>query len=312
MIEPEYFRGRRVLVTGGGGFLGGAVCAALRASGAEVIAPRRSEADLTEQAAVRALVAQARPQVIIHLAAACGGIAANQARPAEFLVDNALMGLLLVDAARRAGVGRFVLISTTCAYPQDAPMPLREETLWHGPPNAITGPYGMAKRLLHEAIVQCHHQYGFDGITLIPTNLYGPGDHFDDATAHVIPALIKRFVEAAAAGAAEVVCWGTGEATRDFLYVADAARGILLATARHADPQPVNLASGVETPMRALAAAIAEATGFGGAIRWDATRPEGQPRRVLDTRRAASFGFTATTSLADGLRATVAWAQQRR
>lgn len=311
-IEPAFYGGRRVLLTGAHGFLGRHLARQLRASGAEVIGPGRAEADLTEQADVRRLLAAHRPQTVIHAAAACGGIAANVAEPGRFLYANALMGLMLLEESRRAGVEGFTLISTTCAYPEDAPMPLREADLERGPPTAATGAYGLAKRLLHEAVRRYRAQYGFSGITLVPTNLYGPGDHVEPDRSHVVAALIRRFVDAAEAGAGEVVNWGTGRPTRELLHVRDAARGIALATARHAAPEPVNLGTGVETSIAALAQMIADAVGFRGAIRWDATKPDGQPRRVLEVSRAKAFGFEARIPLAEGLAETVRWFRATR
>lgn len=306
-IEPEFYADRVVMVTGGRGFLGRSVCATLRAAGARVIALGRADGDLTEQADVRRLFAAHAPSVVIHLAAACGGIGANVASPGRFLYANAAMGLAVIEAARRAAVEVFTLISTTCAYPRTAPIPLREETLWDGPPTGATGPYGMAKRLLHEAVRQYHRQYGLTGITLIPANLYGPEDHFDPENSHVVAALVRRYVEAAARDAEAVINWGTGRPTREFLHVRDAARGIVMATARHRDPQPVNLGTGVETSIAALAGMIARSAGYTGRIEWDTTRPDGQPRRSLDVSRARAFGFEAQIPLEVGLAETVAW-----
>jgi len=311
-IEPHFFAGRRVLVTGGHGFLGRNVVACLRASGAEVIAPRRTACDLVEQAQVRALLSEARPRQVIHLAAACGGIGANVANPGRFLYENALMGLHLIEAARQAKVEKLVLISTTCAYPQDAPLPLSEDSLWDGKPTGATGFYGMAKRLLHEAVAAYGHQYGFNGVVLIPANLYGPEDHFDPAHSHVVAALIRRYVEATDAALPEVVNWGSGRPSREFLHVRDAARGIVLAAAAHADPAPVNLGTGIETPIGQLAEMVSRAAGYPGVTRWDTTKPDGQPRRVLDVSRAQAFGFRAAIPLDQGIHETVAWFRQHR
>lgn len=306
-IDPDWYRGRRVMVTGARGFLGRYVCRQLAASGADVIPLGRADGDLCEQADVRRLLAARRPRAVIHLAAACGGIGANVERPGEFLYANALMGLMLLEESRRAAVEVFTLISTTCAYPEHAPMPLQEDTFWDGPPTHATGAYGLAKRLLHAAIVRYREQYDFEGITLVPANLYGPGDHIDPARSHVVPALIRRFCEAADRGAPEVINWGTGRPTREFLHARDAARAIALATARHRDPRPVNLGTGAEVAIAELSRLIADAAGFRGAIRWDATKPDGAPRRVLDVERARVFGFEARIPLADGIRETVAW-----
>lgn len=299
------------MITGATGFVGRHLCALLEPTRAALTPLGSTDGDLTDRAAVRRLFAAHRPDHVIHLAAACGGIAANLARPADFLRDNTLMGLHLIDEAHRHRAG-LTLVSTTCAYPQRAPMPLREDTLWHGYPAAATAPYGIAKRLLHEAIASYHRQHGFDGITLVPANLYGPGDHLDPQRSHVVAALVRRFVDAADTGARAVTCWGTGDATRELLHVRDAARGIALATARHRDPAPVNLGTGVETSIRALAETIAAAAGYPGAIEWDTSKPQGQPRRVLAVDRARAFGFEATVPLADGIDELVAWYRATR
>lgn len=312
-VAPDFFGGRRVVVTGGRGFLGRWVVRQLLASGAEVSALGRSDYDLTEQAAVRALYADLRPHLVVHCAGAVGGIGANVANPGRYLYENAQMGLSVLEEGRRAGLEKLVLISTTCAYPEGAPMPLREETLWDGPPTGATGPYGMAKRLLHAAVESYARQYGVQGVVLLPANLYGPEDHFDPEQSHVVPGLIRRYVEAVESGAQRVVNWGSGTPTREFLHVRDAARGIALAAAHHADPAPVNLGSGVETPIRALTERIAALTGFAGEVAWDTARPDGVLRRVLDTRRArAGFGFEAQVDLAAGLAETVAWFREHR
>ena len=306
------FAGQRVLVTGGGGFLGRWVCALLESLGAEPYAPRSAEFNLSEQAQVRALFRDAQCPIVLHLAAACGGIAANLADPGRFLYENALMGLLILEEARLSGVKKLVLVSTTCAYPEGAPIPLREDQIWEGKPTPATGAYGLAKRLLHEALATYRAQYGFDGVTVIPTNLYGPGDHFDPERSHVVAALIRRFVEATERELPEVCNWGSGRPTREFLHVADAAVGILRAAKDYSDPNPVNLGTGVETSIAELSSLIVSATGYGGEVRWDTTRPEGQPRRCLDVSRAAGFGITAQISLADGLQESVDWFRQPR
>lgn len=311
-VAANQWAGRRVVVTGGRGFLGTWTCRQLAAEGAEVTAIGRADFDLTDQADAGRLFAELRPDVVIHAAAACGGIGANVANPGHFLHANAVMGLHLLEAARRAGGVPIVLISTTCAYPESAPLPLREETLWEGRPTGATGPYGLAKRLLHEALDAYHRQYGQPGVVLIPANLYGPGDHFEPENSHVVAALIRRFVEATDAGAAEVVCWGTGTPTREFLHVADAARAIALLATRAPDPAPINLGTGVETPIRDLARLIAAAAGFQGEVRWDASKPDGQPRRSLDVQRARALGFEARVDLAAGLAETVAWFREAR
>lgn len=301
-------RGRRVAVTGAGGFLGKAVCRELKRYGAAVLPVLRRDFDLVEQARVRALYAELKPDVLVHGAAACGGIGANVASPGEFFQRNALMGLMLLDEGRLAGLEKFVLISTTCAYPADAPMPLREESLWQGRPAQATAPYGLAKRMLHEACAAYETQYRLSSAVLIPANLYGPEDHFEEARSHVIPALTKRYEQARVDQADQVINWGTGEATREFLYVDDAARGIALACACNTSAEPMNLGTGQEVRMRELASLIAELTGFAGETCWDDTKPEGTKRRSLDVQRARrTLGFEAKTSLRDGLRATLDW-----
>lgn len=317
MAEPAGVApvGPRTLVTGGNGFLGRFTVAALRAAGHEVTAPRSRDYDLTEQAAVRAMLADNRPRVLVHLAAACGGIGANVANPGRFLYENALMGLMVLEAARQAGVERLVLISTTCAYPQDAPLPLNERDFWSGPPTGATGPYGMAKRLLHEACATYERQYGFRSAVLVPANLYGPEDHFDEANSHVVPALIRRFVEAADRGLPSVTNWGTGRATREFLHVRDAAAGIVAAAdlARPLDAAPINLGTGRETSIAELTQTIAAAAGYRGEIAWDTSKPDGQPRRFLDVSRArAVLGFEARVPLAEGIAETTAWFRAQR
>ena len=299
--------GQRVLVTGARGFLGRYVVSAAEEAGAVPLTPSRAQLDLTDQRLTEAYMREERPQAIVHLAAECGGIGANVENPGRYLYANALMGLILLEAARQVSVDKFVFISTTCAYPQDAPIPLDETMLWDGRPAKATGPYGMAKRLLHEAIDGYQRQYGLSGVVLVPANLYGPGDHFEDSRSHVVPALIKRYVEATDENLDAVVNWGTGRPTREFLHARDAARGIILALARHCDPHPVNLGTGVETSISELATQIARAAGYEGRLEWDTTKPDGQPRRSLKVERARGFGFESTTTLADGIDETVQW-----
>jgi GDP-L-fucose synthase len=298
----------KVVVTGGNGFLGRHVCRELGRRGHQVVPLGRGDYDLTEQSAVRSLFADLAPEIVVHLAAAVGGIGANVANPGRFLADNALMGIMLLEEARKADVRRFVLTSTTCAYPKDAPLPLREADLWSGPPVGATGPYGMAKRLLHEAMAGYARQYGTRGAVLILANLYGPEDHFDLETSHVIPALIRRYVEAAAREDPSVTNWGTGTPTREFLHVADAARAIAIAAERQDDPAPMNIGTGQETSIADLTRLVAELTGYRGDVTWDTSKPDGQPRRYLDVSRARELlGFTASISLRDGLRETIDW-----
>jgi GDP-L-fucose synthase len=301
--------GLRVCVTGGAGFLGRYVVDLLTKRGCrEVSVPRRREFDLTTVEAVRRLYAEAAPDIVVHLAAVVGGIGANQAQPAQFFHDNLTMGVNLLHEAWRAGVRKFVAIGTVCAYPKHAPVPFREEDLWNGYPEETNAPYGLAKKMLLVQAQAYRQQYGFNGIYLLPVNLYGPGDNFDPASSHVIPALIRKCVEARDAGSPEIVVWGDGTATREFLYVEDAARGIVDATERYDGAEPVNLGSGTEISIRDLAETIARFTGFSGTIRWDASKPNGQPRRRLDVTRARdSFGFQARVTFDEGLRRTVEW-----
>lgn len=309
---PVELRGKRIVVTGGRGFLGQHVVRALEAEGAEVTPLGRRDYDLIEQVDIRRLYAELDPEIVIHLAAAVGGIGANVAHPARFLYENALMGLLLLEEGRRVGLEKFVLISTTCAYPKDAPLPMREADIWGGPPVGATGPYGVAKRMLHEAVRTYKQEHGLNGIVLLLSNLYGPGDHYEEDKSHVIPALIRRYIEAIEAGAPSVTNWGTGSPTREFIHVHDAARAIVLAAARHDDPAPVNIGTGVETSIRALTEEIAALTGYRGAVAWDATKPDGQPRRFLDVSAARGFGFEAQIPLKEGLRATIEAYRARR
>jgi GDP-L-fucose synthase len=310
----DFWAGRRVLVTGGSGFLGSAVVARLQAAGAsDVIVPRSAEADLRDRTQTADLFAESRPDLVIHLAAKVGGIGYNQVHPAELYLDNLLMGTYVVEEARAHGVAKTVLVGTVCSYPKEPPVPFHEESLWDGYPEETNAPYGIAKlaQLVHAQTAR--EQYGQNVTYLIPTNLYGPGDKFNPAVSHVIPALIKRCVEAVEEGADHIELWGTGSASREFLYVDDAADGIVLAAERYDDPDPVNLGTDHEVPIRDLVVDIAAATGFEGEIRWDTTKPDGQPRRRVDATRAQErFGFAATTPFATGLERTVAWYRDHR
>jgi GDP-L-fucose synthase len=300
---------KRVLVTGAGGFLGSHVVARLREGGCtKLITPTRSEFDLTRGDAIERLFQETQPEVLIHLAAAVGGIGANERNPGRFFYENAIMGIQLIEAARRHGTQKSVIVGTICSYPATVAVPFREDDIWDGYPEEVTAPYGIAKKAL---LVQCQayrSQYGMDAIFLLPVNLYGPGDHFDLENAHVVPALVRKCVEARAAKQDEVAVWGDGTATREFLYVSDAAEGIVRATESYSKPHPVNLGTGKEVPIRELAERIASVTGFEGQFVWDAARPNGQQRRCLDVSRALKeFGFQAKTSLEEGLRRTVEW-----
>ncbi|MFZ2360441.1 MAG: GDP-L-fucose synthase [Anaerolineae bacterium] len=303
------WRDKRVVVTGGAGFLGSFIVEKLQARGAaEIFVPRIEDYDLRELAAVRRLLADARPDVILHLAARVGGIGANRKYPAEFFYDNLMMGAPLMHEAWRAGVGKFVALGTVCAYPKFTPTPFHEDDLWNGYPEETNAPYGLAKKMLLVQSQTYREQYGWNSIFLLPVNLYGPRDNFDPESSHVIPALIRKCLEARERGDQEIVAWGDGSPTREFLYVEDAAEGILLATERYNQSDPINLGSAFEISIKDLTETIARLTGFEGRISWDTTKPNGQPRRKLDVSRARErFGFESQTSFDDGLQQTIAW-----
>jgi GDP-L-fucose synthase len=305
--------GKRVLVTGGAGFLGQRVCELLRARDAgAVIVPRRAQYDLTEQVDVRRLFATEHPDIVVHLAAEVGGIGANRANPGRYFYANMAMGLHIIEACRVGSVDKVVQVGTVCAYPKHAPVPFSETALWDGYPEETNAPYGIAKKSLLVMLQGYRAQYGLTGIYLLPVNLYGPGDNFDLETSHVIPALIRKFCAARDDGAREVEVWGSGSASREFLYVDDAARGIVLATERYDGAEPVNLGAGQEIRIRDAVDLIARLTGFEGAVRWDTTRPDGQPRRMLDIARAERyFDFRAEVGLEEGLRRTIDWWDRR-
>ncbi len=307
-------REKRILITGGAGFLGSHVVAALRERGCRMLfVPRSRDRDLRRERDVEGIYEWARPEIVIHLAAVVGGIGANRANPGKFFYDNLMMGALLMEHARRSGVEKFVAVGTVCAYPKFTPVPFHEESLWNGYPEETNAPYGLAKKMLLVQAQAYRQQYGFNGIYLLPVNLYGPGDHTDLEASHVIPVLIRKCVEAMERGDAKIVCWGDGSPTREFLYVGDCAEAIVLATERYDGAEPVNIGAGVEIAIKDLADLIAELTGFQGRIVWDTTKPNGQPRRCLDIRRAWElFGFRAKTDFRDGLRRTVDWYQETR
>ena len=305
----SYWEDKRVLITGGTGFLGGAVARGVTARGAgEVIALGSGDYDLMKQDEVEKMFQEHKPDMVINLAARVGGIGANMERPADLYLSNLLIGTYVLEEARKSGTPKTVLAGTICAYPKFTPVPFSESALWDGYPEETNAPYGIAKKALLVHAQANRQQYGQNSIYLLPVNLYGPGDKFNEAVSHVIPALVKKCVEAKERGDAEIEVWGTGSATREFLYVDDAAEGILLAAELYDDPDPVNLGSGQEIAVRDLAELIAKLAGFEGTLRWDASKPDGQPRRRLDTTRAEkSFGFKASTSLEDGLRTTIDW-----
>jgi GDP-L-fucose synthase len=303
------FLDKHVVVTGGAGFLGSAVVDTLRSKGyRNIFVPRSKEYDLRDQHMIVRLYETARPQVLIHLAAVVGGIGANRENPGSFFYDNAVMGIQMLEYARRFSVEKFVAVGTICAYPKFASIPFREEELWNGYPEETNAPYGLAKKMMLVQAQAYRQQYGFNSIYLLPVNLYGPADNFDLNTSHVIPALIRKCVEAKEQNAENILLWGDGSPTREFLYVDDAAEGIVLATERYNGSEPVNLGTGEEIAIRDLAALVAAQVGFGGQITWDTTKPNGQPRRCLETSRAQEyFGFRAKRKLREGITRTVAW-----
>jgi GDP-L-fucose synthase len=305
----SFWESRKVLVTGGGGFLGQRVVARLKSEGAtDVISPRSGEYDLRSLDGISRVLADSKLDVVIHLAAVVGGIGANRENPGRFFYENAIMGIQLMEQARLEGVGKFVTIGTVCSYPKFTPVPFHEDDLWNGYPEETNAPYGLAKKMLLVQGQAYREQYGFNVIHLIPVNLYGPGDNFDPKSSHVIPALIKKCVDARENGDPFIEVWGTGAASREFLYVDDAADGIVRAAERYDGREPVNLGVGQEITIRQLVELIVQLTGFGGEIRWDATKPDGQPRRALDTSRAQElFGFSAATPFEVGLSRAIDW-----
>jgi GDP-L-fucose synthase len=304
-----FWNSKRVVVTGGGGFLGGYVVEKLSERGCKnIVAPRSKDYDFRDREAIIRLLGSLRPQIVIHLAAIVGGIGANRANPGKFFYDNALMGIQLMEYARQFGVEKLVAIGTVCAYPKFAPIPFKEEDLWNGYPEETNAPYGLAKKMMLVQAQAYREQYGFDVIYLIPVNLYGPRDNFDLDSSHVIPALIRKCVEAKRKSEKQIILWGDGSPTREFSYVEDAAEAIVLATERYSGSDPVNLGTGEEIEISKLAAIIANVVGFTGEIVWDKSKPNGQPRRRLSvTRSQEYFGFRAAYGLIDGIRETVAW-----
>jgi GDP-L-fucose synthase len=310
----NFWSNRRVCVTGGAGFLGSYVVKQLKARGAsEVFVPHVEQYDLVELEAIRRMLDDARPDVIFHLAALVGGIGANRLRPAEFFYVNLMMGVQLIHEAWKFGVEKFIAVGTICAYPKHTPVPFKEEELWNGYPEETNAPYGLAKKMLLVQAQAYRQQYGFNAIYPLPVNLYGPGDNFDLESGHVIPALIRKFVEARERGEQQVVLWGDGSPTREFLYAQDAAEGLLLAAEHYNSPEPFNLGSGREIRIKDLAQLIAGLTGFEGEILWDTSKPNGQPRRSLDiTRAEQTFGFRARMPLEQGLQRTIDWYLENR
>ena len=314
MDSQDFWRDRRVCVTGGAGFLGRNIVHKLQQRSAkEIFVPLIEEYDLTQPGDIQRMLDRSHPDVIIHLAAQVGGIGANRARPAEFFYNNLMMGVMLMHQAWLSGVAKFVAIGTICAYPKFTPVPFREEDLWNGYPEETNAPYGLAKKMLLVQAEAYRQQYGYNAIFLLPVNLYGPADNFNPASSHVIPALIRKCIEAQEAGLDEILVWGDGSPTREFLYVEDAAEGILLASERFNDSQPVNLGSGNEISIKDLLEKIVRLTGYTGRVVWDTSMPNGQPRRGLDTSRAEQFfGFKAQMSFEDGLRRAVDWYRKNR
>lgn len=310
----KFFEDRRVVVTGGAGFLGGYVTDGLCKRGCKhILVPKIEDYDLAKSEDIIRMYNDMKPDIVIHLAAVVGGIGANRQHPGEFFYKNLIMGVQLIEHARLRSIEKFVAIGTVCAYPKFTTVPFKEEDLWNGYPEETNAPYGLAKKMLLVQSQAYRVEYGFNSIFLLPVNLYGPGDNFDPAGSHVIPALIKKCVDAVETGADHIVCWGTGKVSREFIYAADAAEGILLAAELYNGPGPVNIGAGFEITIKKLAEKIAKLTDFEGQIRWDSSKPDGQPRRCLDVSKAKKhFGFEAKTSFDEGLKATIDWYKANR
>jgi len=309
-----FFENRRVVVTGGAGFLGGYVTERLQKRGCKnILVPKIEDYDLVSINDINRMYDDMKPDIVIHLAAVVGGIGANREHPGEFFYKNLMMGVQLIEQGRLRNIEKFVAIGTVCAYPKFTPVPFKEENIWNGYPEETNAPYGLAKKMLLVQSQSYRAEYGFNSIFLLPVNLYGPGDNFDPASSHVIPALIKKCVDAIDSGADYIDCWGTGSASREFIYVADAAEGILLATEHYNGPEPVNIGAGFEITIKELAEKIVELTGFTGEIRWDSSKPDGQPRRRLDVSKANKyFGFKAKTPFDEGLKMTIDWYRKHK
>jgi GDP-L-fucose synthase len=308
-----FFEDRRVVVTGGAGFLGSYVVEGLQSRGCRaILVPKIEDYDLVDMKDIVRMYEGMKPDIVIHLAAVVGGIGANREHPGEFFYKNLMMGVQLIEQARLRNIEKFVAIGTVCAYPKFTPVPFKEDELWNGYPEETNAPYGLAKKMLLAQSQAYRAEYDFNSIFLLPVNLYGPRDNFDPASSHVIPALIKKCVDAIDAGDGQIECWGTGKVSREFIYTADAAEGILLAAEYYNGPEPVNIGAGFEITIKELAEKIAKLTGFNGEIRWDASKPDGQPRRRLDVSRAKQyFGFEAKTSFDEGLEATIRWYKEK-
>ena len=309
----NFFSNKIVVVTGGAGFLGGYVVEGLRQRGCEkILIPRSEDFDLVNINDIRRMYKKMKPDIVIHLAAVVGGIGANREHPGQFFYKNLMMGAQLIEEGRLAEIEKFVAIGTVCAYPKFTPVPFNEDDLWNGYPEETNAPYGLAKKMLLVQSQAYRREYGFNSIFLLPVNLYGPGDNFDPGSSHVIPAIIKKCVDAVESGAESIECWGSGEVSREFIYAADAAEGILLAAEHYNGAEPVNIGAGSEIKIKDLTEKIAKLVGFAGGIRWDPSKPDGQPRRCLDTSRAERlFGFTAKTDLEDGLKKTIQWYREQ-
>ena len=305
----KFFKDKRITVTGGDGFLGGYIIKKLKERGCRnIFVPKIAEYNLTDLAAIKRMYKKAKPDVVIHLAAKVGGIGANRERPAEFFYDNLIMGVQLMEEGRKQNIEKVVALGTICCYPKFTPVPFKEENLWDGYPEETNAPYGLAKKMLLVQAQSYRQQYGFNAIFLMPVNLYGPGDNFDPKTAHVIPALIKKCFDCIKEGKKEIIIWGTGKPTREFLYVEDAARAIVLATEKYNKPEPVNIGAGFEISIKDLVNLIIKFTGFKGKIKWDTSKPDGQPRRRLDISKAKKeFGFVAKMDFKEGLKKTIQW-----